>query len=296
MDNINNNVINLSSLSEDLLNSKVIDLVNQVKNKAVKNIKKKQKKVIPTYSIFKCKTDDRIYIGLTSLYDNHDEINGYCITQKDIFNTHSNKTQYKEKRIYVLIDKENFHKINISKEEYEIYINILLKIEEEQEKLRILIKQIYKKYCDEPTLKIQSIKDEIRQETFLTLNIKNLPEEYYNLTWKEVKERRLKDYYIKLQKRIEYINLLHSKVNRIFIDSDFNLSKLEEITEKNDIHMSKLIWNNFYNGFYFYDTYETFQTLKELKPEDEYIYYELLIIISNIRTLYNQINQKYFAK
>lgn len=294
---MNNNVINLSSLNEELLNSKVIDLVNEIKNKAARNIKAKQNKdIAPTYSIFKSKSDDRIYIGLTSIYDNKDEINGYCITQKDIFNTHSNKSQDKETKFYFLLYKENFVKINISKEYYDVYSNILLKIEKEQEKIKILLKQIYKKYCDEPILKIQPIKNEINKEEFLTLNIKNLPEEYYDLTWKEVKERRLEEYDIKVQKRNEYINLLNSKVNRIFIDSDFNLSKLEEITENNDIHMSKLFWNIFYNGFYFYENYETFSSMKELKPEDEYLYDELLNIISNIRTLYNHINEKYFVK
>lgn len=276
---MNKEIIDLRTLDESLLNTRIIDLINSYKLQ-------EQKEINTSYSIIILKTDG-IFIGKTIKKENSYNVQGYLFSKTFI----TNYRFQKNKKAYIIYESQIRKIVNIDESEYNTYYKILSKIEKEQNYYKRMFKKIIKKYENETFSKMINY-IQPNEDTYLVVYIKSITEKYLTLTVKELKEERLQEYQEVVNKCTKHRLSLSDKINKLFLNDKNEIVKINDITEKN-IETTKIIWNESFSGFSFYDDKIANLNYKELKPEDEFIFDEIQNIFANLKVLYNNIYKNY---
>lgn len=276
---MNKEIIDLRTLDESLLNTRIIDLINSYKVQ-------EQKEINTSYSIIILKTDD-IFIGKTIKKENSYNVQGYLFSKTFI----TNYRFQKNKKTYILYESQIRKIVNIDESEYNTYYNILSKIEKEQNYYKCIFKKIIKKYENETFSKMINY-IQPSEDIYLIVYIKSIPEKDLTLTVKELKEERLQQYQEVVKECTKHRLSLSDKINKLFLNDKNEIVKINDITEKN-IETTKIMWNESFSGFSFYDDKIANFNYKELKLEDEFIFDEIQNIFANLKVLYNNIYKNY---
>lgn len=283
---MNKEIIDLRTLDESLLNTRIIDLINSY------NLQE-QKEIITSYSIIILNTDD-ICIGKTIKKENSYNVQGYLFSKTFILNTYKNYRLPKNKQTYIIYESQIRKIVNIDESEYNTYYKILSKIEKEQNYYKRIFKKIIKKYENETFSKMINY-IQPSEDIYLIVYIKSIPEKYLTLTVKELKEELLQDYQEVVKECTKHRLSLSDKINKLFLNENNEIVKINDITDKN-IETTKIIWNESFSGFSFYDDKIANLNYKELKQEDEFIFDEMQNIVSNLKVVYNNIYKNYINK
>ena len=276
---MNKEIIDLRTLDESLLNTRIIDLINSYKLQ-------EQKEINTSYSIIILKTDD-IFIGKTIKKENSYNVQGYLFSKTFITNYRFQKI----KKTYIIYESQIRKIVNIDESEYNTYYQILSKIEKEQNYYKRIFKKIIKKYENETFSKMINY-IQPSEDTYLLVYIKSIQEKYLTLTVKELKEKRLQEYQEVVKECTKHRLSLSDKINKLFLNDNNEIVKINDITDKN-IETTKIIWNESLSGFSFYDDKIANLKYKELKLEDEFIFDEIQNIFANLKVLYNNIYKNY---
>ena len=276
---MNKEIIDLRTLDESLLNTRIIDLINSYKLQ-------EQKGIITSYSIIILKTDD-IFIGKTIKKENSYNVQGYLFSKTFI----TNYRFQKNKKTYIIYESQIRKIVNIDESEYNTYYKILSQIEKEQNYYKRIFKKIIKKYENETFSKMINY-IQPSEEIYFIVYIKSIPEKYLTLTLKELKEERLQEYQQVVNECTKHRLSLSDKINKLFLNDKNEIVKINDITEKN-IETTKIIWNESFSSFAYYDDNIANLNYKELKPEDEFIFDEIQNIFANLKVLYNNIYKNY---
>lgn len=276
---MNKEIIDLRTLDESLLNTRIIDLINSYKLQ-------EQKGIITSYSIIILKTDD-IFIGKTIKKENSYNVQGYLFSKTFI----TNYRFQKYKKTYIIYESQIRKIVNIDESEYNTYYKILSQIEKEQNYYKRIFKKIIKKYENETFSKMINY-IQPSEELYFIVYIKSIPEKYLTLTLKELKEERLQEYQQVVNECTKHRLSLSDKINKLFLNDKNEIVKINDITEKN-IETTKIIWNESFSGFSYYDDNIANLNYKELKLEDEFIFDEIQNIFANLKVLYNNIYKNY---
>lgn len=276
---MNKEIIDLRTLDESLLNTRIIDLINSYKLQ-------EQKEINTSYSIIILKTDD-IFIGKTIKKENSYNVQGYLFSKTFITNYRFQKI----KKTYIIYESQIRKIVNIDESEYNTYYKILSKIEKEQNYYKRIFKKIIKKYENETFSKMINY-IQPSEDTYLLVYIKSIQEKYLTLTVKELKEKRLQEYQEVVKECTKHRLSLSDKINKLFLNDNNEIVKINDITDKN-IETTKIIWNESLSSFSFYDDKIANLKYKELKPEDEFIFDEVQNIFANLKVLYNNIYKNY---
>ena len=276
---MNKEIIDLRTLDESLLNTRIIDLINSYKLQ-------EQKGINTSYSIIILKTDD-IFIGKTIKKENSYNVQGYLFSKTFITNYRFQKI----KKTYIIYESQIRKIVNIDESEYNTYYQILSKIEKEQNYYKRIFKKIIKKYENETFSKMINY-IQPSEDTYLLVYIKSIQEKYLTLTVKELKEKRLQEYQEVVKECTKHRLSLSDKINKLFLNDNNEIVKINDITDKN-IETTKIIWNESLSSFSFYDDKIANLKYKELKPEDEFIFDEVQNIFANLKVLYNNIYKNY---
>lgn len=279
---MNKEIIDLRTLDESLLNTRIIDLINSYKLQ-------EQKEINTSYSIIILNTDG-IFIGKTIKKENSYNVQGYLFSKTFI----TNYRFQKNKKEYIIYESQIRKIVNIDESEYNTYYKILSKIEKEQNYYKRIFKKIIKKYENETFSKMLHY-IQPSEDIYLIVYIKSIPEKYLTLTVNELKKERLQEYQEVIKKCTKHRLSLSDKINKLFLNDKNEIVKINDITEKN-IETTKIIWNESFSGFSFYDDNIANLNYKELKPEDEFIFDEIQNIFANLKVLYNNIYKNYINK
>ena len=215
---MNKEIIDLRTLDESLLNTRIIDLINSYKLQ-------EQKGIITSYSIIILKTDD-IFIGKTIKKENSYNVQGYLFSKTFI----KNYRLPKNKKTYIIYESQIRKIVNIDESEYNTYYKILSKIEKEQNYYRSIFKKMIKKYKNETFSQIINY-IQPNENTYLQVYIKSIPKQDLTLTVKELKEKRLKAYQKVVEECTKHRQSLSNKINKLCLNEHNEIVKINDITD-----------------------------------------------------------------